>query len=395
MVAGADRVDLAAALRGLARPGRRRGAVRGRARASTASWWPPGLIDEVCLTVARPCWSGGGRRPDHARRRRRRTPEALRLGSGARAGRRHAAAALRAGLSAGDAADPTGRPGSVALGLGVLGEQPELALEVGGVVEVLVDAGEAHVGDLVERRAAGRARPGPTCSLVTSAPTGAGRPRPRGRRSATCSSSMGRPLAAARMPASTLARSNGTRSPERLTTTQRRPLRALEGGEPVAAGQALAATADGGAVVVGTRVDDLVVVARRRPGIARRRRYRPERRAAESVRGGEPDDRCGRPDAGRPHRRVSRRGHRPEALAGHERARTGPIGELIDEGADVARGLEASGRWTTGCRPAAPRRPRAPGAAAAAADARARPAAAGDAPASAVRTQRAEPVRAR
>ena len=126
-------------------------------------------------------------------------------------------AAAGAGAGSSAAGGSTTATGLSALGA-KLAQQLDLAVEVGRRVEVLVDAGETEVGDLVEaaqvvehqQRRSGRSSPRRHARRTASSTVSAMR--------STCSSGMARPLVAARRPLMTLARSNGSTPPWDLTT---------------------------------------------------------------------------------------------------------------------------------------------------------------------------------
>ena len=152
-----------------------------------------------------------------------------------------------------------GRPLS-ALGLGGLLELADLTLEVGEVLEALVDRREPQVRDRGRAPAAARARP---CRPGRSRPR---RPSARSSSSTSATSCVDRrrvePAVADRsMPARSLARSNGSVAPDALARRASGDLLdPLVGREPAAARQALAPAPDRDRLVGQARVDDLVVV---------------------------------------------------------------------------------------------------------------------------------------
>ena len=137
----------------------------------------------------------------------------------------------------------------------VAGEFTQQLLEILGFAEIVVDRGEAHIGDIVK---------GPQ-RLHDELADAFGR-RSRSRRgfraAARCPipcarSAPDRPAACAARSGSSacsLSRSNGTRRPDRLHDHQLAQLNALEGGEAAAAIRAMAAPPDGRAVLGGTAV---------------------------------------------------------------------------------------------------------------------------------------------
>ena len=157
----------------------------------------------------------------------------------------------------GVAAAPVGRfgPGSS------LGKLPDDLLEVARLAEVLVDRGEADIGDVVEAFSPSMTS-SPTVSLGTSPSLmlSSWRTIPLIMRS-TRSGSTGRLRSATSTERCSLSRSNGTRRPGALDDDKLAQLHPLEGREAAAAIRADAAAADRGSVVRRPRILHLRIEA--------------------------------------------------------------------------------------------------------------------------------------
>ena len=155
---------------------------------------------------------------------------------------------------------PSGAGLTVSLGGGGLGQEADLASEVLDALESLVDAGEAHVGDFVERpQALEHGQSHLFAGGLGSGPRATG-PPPRAASSSSCSSVTGRFLLADRTPSMTFPRSNGSRCARPLDDPQGDLVDPLERREPSPAPQALPPAADGRPVLGHARVDDPVIV---------------------------------------------------------------------------------------------------------------------------------------